>query len=46
MQQENATLSRRRFLKLSFAATMAGLSLLNLTGCGGSQGGDEGGEDN
>jgi hypothetical protein len=45
MQQEEATLSRGRFLKLFFAATMAGLSLLSLAGCGGSQGGDEGEED-
>ena len=40
MQQEEVTLSRARFLKLFFAATMAGLSLLSLAGCGGSQGGD------
>jgi hypothetical protein len=45
MQQEEATLTRGRFLKLCFAATMAGLSLLGLAGCGGSQGGDEGEED-
>jgi hypothetical protein len=46
MQQEEATLSRARFLKLFFAATMAGLSLLSLAGCGGSQDGDEGGGGN
>jgi hypothetical protein len=46
MQQEEATLSREQFLKLCFAATMAGLSLLVLAGCGGSQDGDEGGGGN
>jgi hypothetical protein len=46
MQQEEATLSRGRFLKLCFAATMAGLSLLSLAGCAGSQGGDEGEDGN
>jgi hypothetical protein len=39
MQQEDATLSRRRFLELCVAAGIAGLSLLSLAGCGGSQGG-------
>jgi hypothetical protein len=45
MPQEEETLSRARFLKLCFAATMAGLSLLSFAGCGGSQdgGGDENG---
>jgi hypothetical protein len=46
MQQEEVTLSRRRFLKLFFATTMAGLSLLSLAGCGGGQDGDEGGGGN
>jgi hypothetical protein len=46
MQQVEATLSRRRFLKLCFAVTLAGLSLLSLARCSGSQGGDEGREDN
>jgi hypothetical protein len=46
MQQEEATLSRERFLKLCLAATMAGLSLLSLAGCGSSRGGDEGGDGN
>ncbi len=46
MKQEEATLNRGRFLKLFFAATMAGLSLLGSVGCGGSQGGDEGGDGN
>jgi hypothetical protein len=45
MQQEEETLSRRRFLKLCFAA-MAGLSLLSLAGCGGGQGDGEGGGGN
>ena len=38
MQQEEAILSRRRFLELCVAA-IAGLSLLSLAGCGGSKGG-------
>jgi Coenzyme PQQ synthesis protein D (PqqD) len=46
MHQEEATLSRTRFLKLFFAATISGLSLLSLAGCGGSQGGDEGEDGN
>jgi hypothetical protein len=40
MQQEETTLSGGRFLKLCFAATMTGLSLLSLNRCGGSQSGD------
>jgi hypothetical protein len=39
------SVTRGRFLRLCLAA-MAGLSLLNLTGCGGSQDGDEGGGGN
>jgi hypothetical protein len=43
---EEALLSRWRFLELC-AASMAGLSLLALAGCGGSQdGGDGGGNGN
>jgi hypothetical protein len=38
MQQQEAILSRRRFLELCVAG-IAGLSLLSLAGCGGSQGG-------
>ena len=38
-------MTRKRFLELCLAA-MAGLSLLNLAGCGGSQDGDEGGGGN
>lgn len=38
-------MSRRRFLKLCLAAT-AGLSLLNLVGCGGGQDGGGGGGGN
>jgi len=41
MQQTEATLSRWQFLKLCLAG-IAGLSLLSLAGCGGSQ--DSGGE--
>jgi hypothetical protein len=37
--------TRGRFLRLCFAA-MTGLSLLGLTGCGGSQDGNEDGKDN
>ncbi len=43
---EEALLSRRRFLELC-VANLAGLSLLGLAGCGGSQdggGGDDDGE--
>ena len=38
MQYEEAILSRRRFLELCVVG-IAGLSLLSLVGCGGSQGG-------
>jgi hypothetical protein len=38
-------MTRGRFLRLCLAA-MAGLSLLNLAGCGGSEEGDGDGEDN
>ena len=38
MQQTEARLSRLQFLRLCFVG-IAGLSLLSLIGCGGSQGG-------
>jgi hypothetical protein len=41
MQHEEANLSRSHFLKLFFAATISGLSLLSLAGCGSSQRGDK-----
>ena len=45
MQQEEVTLSRWRFLELCVAG-IAVLSLLGLVGCGGSQDGSGGENDN